>query len=137
MFGSADIEVIKDNMAILQENQDVISNQIQKTFNFVNLTFVKTSTNKHLLRLLQKDILQVNNTVHCLSKELKLLYHDRNSFISMFQIRSQLATLQSKINLVRVDIMSILDQILLISSQKLKPTLLNPSDLKKNFYSLK
>ena len=36
---SADIEAIKNNMAILQENYDVLGNQIQRTFNFVNLTY--------------------------------------------------------------------------------------------------
>ena len=44
--GSADNEGIKDNMAIIQENQDIHSNQIQKTFNFVNLTYAEKSTNK-------------------------------------------------------------------------------------------
>ena len=55
---SANVEAIKINIAILEENQDVLSNQIQKTFNFVNLTFSETSTNRLLLRSLQKDILQ-------------------------------------------------------------------------------
>ena len=48
----------------------------------------------------------------------------------MFLIRSQVATLQSRIKSVRVDIMSILDQVSVISSQTLKPTVLNPTDLK-------
>ena len=48
----------------------------------------------------------------------------------MFQLRSHLATLQSKINSVRIDILSILNHVSVISSQKLKPALLNPSDLK-------
>ena len=65
---------IKNNMAILEENQDILSDQIQKTFNSVNLTYTETNTNRLLLRSLQKDILKVNNTVHCLSKELKELF---------------------------------------------------------------
>ena len=76
------------SMAILEENQDILSNQMQKTFNFVNLTYAETNTNRLLLRSLQKDILQVNNTVHHLSKEPKVLFHDRNFFIMMFQLRS-------------------------------------------------
>ena len=48
----------------------------------------------------------------------------------MFQLRCHLVTLQSGINSVRIDLLSILDQVSVISSQKLKPTLLNPSDLK-------
>ena len=82
MFGdpnsSADIESIKVNMAILEENQDVLSNQIQKTFNVVNLTYAETNTYRLLHRSLQKDILQVNINVHHLSKELKVLFHDRD-----------------------------------------------------------
>ena len=42
---SAEIKAIKNNMAILKENQDVLSSQIKMTFNFVNLTYEETDTN--------------------------------------------------------------------------------------------
>ena len=48
----------------------------------------------------------------------------------MFQLRSHLATLCNGINSVKIDIISILNQVLVISSQKCKPALLNPLDLK-------
>ena len=54
----------------------------------------------------------------------------------MFLLRSRLATLQSGIILVRVDILSILGQISVISSQNHKPTLLNPSDFKPSLTKL-
>ena len=41
-----EIKAIKNNMAILKENQDILNSQIQKTFNFVNLTYVETDTNR-------------------------------------------------------------------------------------------
>ena len=112
-------------MAILGDNQDILRSQIQRTFNSVNLTYTETDTNRCLLKSLQKDILQINNTVHCLSKELKALFHSRNFFIIMFQLRSHLATLRSAINLVRTEILSILNQVLAISFQKLKLALVN------------
>ena len=31
-------------MEILEENQDILSSQIQKIFNFVNLTYAETDT---------------------------------------------------------------------------------------------
>ena len=37
---SAEINAIKNNMAILEENQAILSSEIQKTFNFANLTYV-------------------------------------------------------------------------------------------------
>ena len=56
LFGNpnslAEINVIKNNMAILEENQDILSDQIQKMFNFVNLTYTETYTNILLLRSL-------------------------------------------------------------------------------------
>ena len=97
-------------MAILDKNQNILSDRIQKTFNFVNLTYAETNTNRLVLRSFQKDIFQVNNTVHLLLKELKILFCDRNFFITMFQLRGHLVTLQSGKNLVRIDILSILDQ---------------------------
>ena len=49
----------------------------------------------------------------------------------MFQLRSHFGTLLCNgINSAKIDILSILDQVLIISSQKLKPALLNPLDLK-------
>ena len=68
---SAELNTIKNNMAILEENQDILSSQIQRTLNFLNLTYMETDTNWFLLKSLQKDIVQINHTVHCLSKELK------------------------------------------------------------------
>ena len=104
-------------MAILEENQDILSSQIQKkTFNFVSLTYVETDMNRFLPRSLQKDILQINSTVHYLSKELKALFHDRNFSIIMFQLTSCLATLCNRINPVKIDILSLLNQVSLITS---------------------
>ena len=48
----------------------------------------------------------------------------------MFELTSHLATLCNGINSIRIEILSILNQISVISSQKLKPALLNPLDLK-------
>ena len=116
-------------MAILDKNQDILSSQIQKlNVNFVNFTYMETDTIPLLLKSWQKDILQINSTVHYLSKELKALFHDRNFFI-MFQLRSHLATLCNGINSVRIDTILILNQVSVISLQKLKPALLNPPDL--------
>ena len=89
---------------------------MQKTLNFVNLTYTETDTNQLLLKSLQKDILQINSTVHYLSEELQTLFHDRNFFVIMFQLRSHLATLCNGINSVKIDILSILIQVLVISS---------------------
>ena len=55
----------------------------------------------------------------------------------MFQLRNHSVTLQGGMNSVRIDLLSILDHVLVISSQKLKPTLLNPSDFKLLLTKLK
>ena len=96
-----EINAIKNNMAILKENQDIFSSQIQKTLNFMKLTYVEIDTNRLLLMTLQKNILQINSNVHCLSKELKVLFHNKNFFIIMFQLRSHLDTLYNGINSVQ------------------------------------
>ena len=75
-------------MAIVKQNHDILNSQIQKTFNFLNLTYVETDTNRLLLKSLQNDFLQINITIYCLSKELKSLFHHRNVFVIMFQLRS-------------------------------------------------
>ena len=40
-----EINTIKNNMAILEENQDILSSQIQKTFNLVNLMYAEIDAN--------------------------------------------------------------------------------------------
>ena len=65
-----EINVIKNNMAMLKQNLDILNSLIQKTFNFINLTYVETDTNRLLLNSLQKDILQINSSVYHQSKEL-------------------------------------------------------------------
>ena len=52
-----EIKAIKNNMATLKQNQDILNSQIQKTFNFVNLTYLETDTKRLLLKSLEKDIL--------------------------------------------------------------------------------
>ena len=98
-------------MEILGGNQDTLSRQIKKTFNFINLTYTETDTNMLLLRSLQKDIFQTNSTIHYLSKELKALFSQQNSFIIMFQLRSHLVTLCKGIHSVKIDTLSILNHL--------------------------
>ena len=83
-------------------------------FNFVNLTYMETDNNG-FPRTLQKDILQINSSVYHLSKELKALFHDRNFFIVMFQLRSCRTTFCNGINSAKIDILLILNQVLIIS----------------------
>ena len=117
-------------MEILKGNQDILSNQTRQTLNVVFLTYAEIkNTNRLLLSSLQKDIVHTNATVNCLSKEVKALIYDKNFFIIMFQLRSHLVTLCNGINSLKIDILSILNKILVISSQKLTPALLKPLDL--------
>ena len=120
LFGTSssaqEISAINNIMEILKRNQDILSSQIKKkTFTFINLT----GKNRLLLKALQQDIVQINSTVHFLSKELKALIQDRNFFIIMFQLRSHLATLCNRIHSVRIYILPILYHVSVISSQKL------------------
>ena len=124
LFGNSssakEINAIK-NMAILKEKQNTLNSQIHMTFNFINLTYTETDTNRLLRKALQKDIWLINNTVYHLSKKLISLF--------MFQLRSHLATLCNGINSVK-NILSILDLVSITSLQKLESMLLNPLDLK-------
>ena len=105
-----------NDIAISKENQDILSSQIQDIFNFLNLTYMETDTNRLFLWSLHRDILQINSIVHHLSKELKALFHDRNLFIIMFQLRHHLShSLQwNKFSSNRY--LLILNQVLVISS---------------------
>ena len=113
-------------MEILKGNQDTLSSHIQKTFNFINLTYMEGDTNRLLLRSLQKDIIQINSTVHCLSKEFRVLFYNRNFFIIMLQLKSHLATLCNGIHSIRIDILSILNQVSVIKLSKAHTCFIKP-----------
>ena len=89
-----EITAIKNNMEILKGNQDILGSQIQKPFNFFNLTYMETDTNRLLIKSLQRNIVQINSTVHHLSKDLKALIHNRKVFIVLFQLKSHLSSPQ-------------------------------------------
>ena len=120
LFGTSnsakEINAIKNNMAVLKEIKISWVVKQRKKVNFINLMYVEIDTQRLLLRSLQKDFLQINSTARCLSKELKTLFHNRNFFIIMFQLRSHLATLCNGMNLVKIDILSILNQVYVIGS---------------------
>ena len=126
LFGTSssieDIKAIQNNMEILKSNQDTVSTQIKQTN-------AERNTNRLLLTSLHMHIILMNSTVHCLSKELKALILDRNFFLILFQFRSQLASLHNGLNSLRINILSIIHQVSVISSQKLTPALLSPHDL--------
>ena len=124
-----EINVIKNNMEIFLANQDCLSTRMKETFNIVNLTYAEANTNILPLCSLQQDIVQINSTVHHLSKELKAVILDRNFFIILFQIRNHLATLHNGLNSLRKNVLSIINQVSVICSQKLIPALLSPHDL--------
>ena len=132
LFGTTssteEITAIKNSMEILKGNQDTLSNQLKQTFIIVNLTYAETNTNRLLLKSLQKDIVQVNTPVYCFSKELKVLIYDRN-FLSLCPVEKSLSDSPQWIHSLKVDILSILNQISVIGSQRLTPALLNPLDL--------
>ena len=124
-------------MEILKANQDTLSPQIKETIYFVNLTYVETSRNRLLLHSLQQDIVQMNSTVHCLSKELKALILNRNLFVILFQPTRHLVTLCNGLNSLQINILSIINQVPVISSQKLTPVLLSPCDLTSLFTKIR
>ena len=121
LVAQEEIAAIKNSMDILKGNQDTLSNQIKQTFNFGNQTYTETKTNRLLFKSLQKDIVLVNTTVQHLSKELKTLIYNRYFFIIMLQLRSHLVTFHNEIHFLKVDIPSILNQMLVKHSQKLTP----------------
>ena len=124
-----EINAIKNNMEILKGNQDTLSHQIKQTINFVNLTYAESNTNRVFLSSLQKDVVQINSTLHHFSKKLKASILDRNFFVIMFKLRSHLATPCIRLNSLRISILSVVNQISIISLQKLTPALLSPHDL--------
>ena len=86
-----EIEAIKNNVAILKENQDILSSQIQKTFNFINLTYTETDTNRLLFNLLQKGHSADKQYCPPPMKRDKITFYERNFVVIIFQLRCHLA----------------------------------------------
>ena len=126
----AEVNAVNNYMAILEENQDVLSDEMQKTFNFVNLTYAETNTNQLLLKSLQKDTLQVKQHSSLPIKGTESTFPQwifLYQFVTITKCFSN--TLKwNKFSQSRYPI--ILNKFSVISSQTLTLTLLNPPDLK-------
>ena len=102
-------------MAILKENQDILSSQIQKTFKFVNLTCTETDTNRLILRSVQKDILQIKCYYTLPIKRTKSTFPWQKFLYYHVSVEKPFSYPFNGINSVKIDILTILNQISVIS----------------------
>ena len=125
------VEQLKSNVDILMANQNIQQKQINEIFKLNNLTGVKTTQNRRILRQLDVKLISLNHSVYTLQVEIGKLQTDRNFVLSMLQIWSQLSTLLVGIIQLNKDLEEVYSYITTLSSNVLSPSIISPLDLRQ------
>ena len=99
MFGGGDNDAeatqkLKNNIAILKQNQNLQQDQIKQLLKMNQLTAVETKRNQKLLKDLTKDMIQINFTVAQLEYQSQQLHASVNFLNFMMLVRHKYAIIR-------------------------------------------
>ena len=112
-------------------NQNLQQQQIKDIFKLINLTRIKASQNRKVLRQLDLKLIQLNHSLHTLEFHISRLPVDRIFVMSILQICSHLCILLVGIIQLNRDLDAAYKYMTTLSSNRLSPTIISPSDLRK------
>ena len=134
-FGSGDsnsetINQIKDNLEILQQNQQVLGDELMRQLEMIDNSNVQISQNQAVLIMLNRDLLQLNNSMNSLSEGLKALEFIKNFILAMLQLRNKLATMHVGMDNLKDELSQIYEYMTSLTTDKVTPNLIPPTDLR-------
>ena len=80
--------------------------------------------------MLNRDLLQLNNSMNSLSEGLKVLEFSKNFILAMLQLRNRLATMHDGIDNLKDDLSQIYECMTSLTTHKVTPNLIPPTDLR-------
>ena len=127
----ATIEQIKKNLEILEDNQNTLASEITRQLEMINNTNFQISQNRAVLNTLTRDFIQLNHTMTGVITNLKIAQFSRNFIYAMLQIRNKLALMRDGMDNLRQDLSKIHEYMTSLTSHKVTPNLIPPSDLRE------
>ncbi len=135
LFGSsgadaATVEQIKQNLAILEDNQGAMSDELMRQLEIINGNNVQISKNRDLLNELSKDLTQLDSSIEYLSDHMKQLKFSNNFLLAMLQVRNRLDMLRDGLANLQRDLLKINEYMTSLATHKVTPNLISPYDLR-------
>lgn len=128
---SATIEQIKQNLAILEQNQGILADGLEDQLKLINNQNVQISQNRIVVNSLNRELIQLNNSLNGLAESMKVLTFSRNFILAMLQTRHQLDTLRDGLHNLQSDLNRINDYMHGLTTHKVTPNLIPPTDLRQ------
>ena len=134
LFGGGDngaevTQQLKNNIAILKQNQNLQQDQIKQLLKMTKLTVVETSRNRKLLKDLTKDMIQINFTVAQLEYQSQQLHASVNFLNFMMSARHKIAVIRDSTFAIQQNLNHLYIYLNTLSTHKLIPKMLTPYDL--------
>ena len=133
LFGGGDdgaetTKQLKNNIAILKQNQNLQQDQIKQLLKMNQLTVVETLKNRKLLKDLTKDMIQINLMVAQLEYQSQQLYASVNFLNFMMTVRHKIAVIRDSTFAIQQNLNHLYIYLNTLGTHKLIPEMLTPYD---------
>ena len=135
IFGSGDngnsemIKQIKNNLDILQENEQNLGDELMRQLEFIDKSNIQITQNRAVINTLSQELIQLNNSLNSVSKGIKELEFSKNFILAMLQVRNRLDMMRDGIQNLKEDLSKVHDYMLSLTTHKVSPNLIPPTDL--------
>ncbi len=82
---SGTINQIKENLEILEQNQGLLADEMINQLRLINNQNVQISQNRAVLNSLNRELIQLNNSINGITESVKALTFSRNFLLAMLQ----------------------------------------------------
>ena len=136
LFGSGDsgnsetIQQIKNNLDILEQNQQNLGDELMQQLEMIDKSNIQIGQNRAVINALSRELIQLNNTLNSVSDAVKELESIKNFILAMLQVRNRLAMMRDGMNDLREDLSKISEYMTSLTSHKVTPNLIPPTDLR-------
>ena len=128
------ISKIKNNLHILQKQNQLQDKQIKQLANYINLTMHQVSRHSEMLYEMDTKMFIINNTLQYLMWNIDVLHYESN-VLHYFQTR--IYRVQTSLYALWGHIESLFEYMRALASQELNPMIIPPDILKKILHRIK
>ena len=121
------ISKIKDNLYILQRENQLQDKQIKQLAKYLNLTMHQVNRNSEMLYELDTKVFIINSTIHCITWHFDNMHYESN-IIHYFQTR--IVRVHTSLYVLRGDTDFLFEYMRILALQQLNPTIILPDILK-------
>ena len=134
-FGSGDsnsetINQIKSNLDILEQNQQILGDELMRQLEMIDNSNIQISQNRAVLKMLSRDLMQLNNSMNSVSEGIKALEFSKNFILAMLQLRNRLAIMRDGMENLKEDLSKIYEYMTSLATHKVTLNLIPPTDLR-------